>query len=395
MGRSLLSVSIVTGPSTPELLGRLAKTEAKVRLGLLASPRQGEGPASNSETTSLFVEELARPRAGDGYVPEQIAKQIRAIADRKSVDHLLIECDAATPPMAFASLFVPQAETAHSLPEVARLAATILAITPTLLLDALIHRRDAADTFSPCFIAEQMEFASIVFLQGDPNDPAFGLAGEIILALNPAAQVFELSQDNLERVLEGAGAFDFAAALEGAGWRKLIESDYADQLQGKVRALAYHARKPFHPARFWNLLHEGFSGVFRAKGFFWLASRMDFAGGLNLAGAEFHCASAGNWWAARDDHAREFHMPVRTRKEWQEPFGDRRQAIAFFGIELDPDSLRRQLDSCLLTDSEVAAGEAGWQELIDPFPSWSSHHHHHDHGCDHDHGSGEHDCCHH
>jgi hypothetical protein len=88
-------------------------------------------------------------------------------------------------------------------------------------------------------------------------------------------------------------------------------------------------------------------------------------------------------------------MPVRTRKEWQEPFGDRRQAIAFFGIELDPDSLRRQLDSCLLTDSEVAAGEAGWQELIDPFPSWSSHHHHHDQGCDHDHGSGEHDCCHH
>jgi G3E family GTPase len=298
--------------------------------------------------------------------------------------------------MAFASLFVPQGDAAHSLPEVARLTATVVTITPDLLLDALVHRRPTADSFSPCFIAEQLEFASIVFLQGDQNDAAFRLAGEIVLALNPRARVFEFSQDNLEQVLNGPGAFDFAAALEDAGWRRLIESDHANQQHGEVRAFAYHARKPFHPGRFWNLLQQGFPGVFRAKGFFWLASRMDFAGGLNLAGTEFHCASAGNWWAARDDHAREFHMPARTRKEWKEPFGDRRQALAFMGVKLNPDSLRTQLDSCILTDSEGSAGAAGWQDLMDPFPSWSSHHHHdHEHECDHDHEAGEHDCCHH
>jgi G3E family GTPase len=390
MGRSLLSVSIIAGPSAPELLARLAKTETRVRLGLLAPPKQVEDPAHRSENATLFVEELALPREWDGHVPERIAKQIRAVADRGAVDHLLIECDAGTPPMAFASLFAPQMDVAHSLPEVARLTATVVAITPALLLDALVRRRPTED--SVCFLAEQLEFASVVFLESAGNDPALKSAREIVLALNPRAQVFEVSPDNLERALLARGEpFDFVAALEGAGWRTLIESEKADQLRGDVQALAYHSRKPFHPARFWNFLHEGIPGIFRAKGFFWLASRMDFVGGLNVAGAEFHCASAGKWWAAQDDHAREFHMPARTRKEWKEPFGDRRQAIAFIGIGVDPDLLRAQLDSCLLTDSEAGVGPEAWHGLPDPFPSWfSHHHHHHDHECDHDH---EHDCC--
>ena len=385
MGRSLLSVSIVAGPSAPELLDRLAATESKIRLGLLGCSRKGQ---------SRFVEELVLPLADD-HLPEQIIAQITAVAERGAVDHLLIECDPSTPVMALASLFVPRPESAHSLEKVSRLTSTILAITPTHLLDAFIHRRSTSDSFSPCFIAEQLEFANVVFLEGAQNDPAFGLAREIVGSLNPNARVSGPSPSDLEQLLGATNtSFDFAAALEGAGWRALIESDHADQRQGQVRAFAYHARKPFHPEKFWNLLQEGLAGVFRAKGFFWLATRNDFVGGLNLAGAEFHHAAAGKWWATQDDHAREFHMPARTRKEWKEPFGDRRQALAFMGVELDLDKLRTQLDACLLSDSEAAAGAEHWHGLADPFPSWSSHHqHHHDHECDHEHESGDHDCC--
>ena len=98
--------------------------------------------------------------------------------------------------------------------------------------------------------------------------------------------------------------------------------------------------------------------MFRAKGFFWLATRMDLVGGLNLAGSELHCAAAGQWWAARDEHTRRHEMPERTRKEWQEPFGDRRQAIALHGIQFRSGRLQAQLDACLLTDSEMAARPA-------------------------------------
>ena len=392
MNGPLLSVSIVAGPSAPALFRQIAKTKAKTRLGLLTSSRPNEDPAT---TTNLFVEELPAVREGDSHDPVRIAEQIRTIADKKVVDHLLLECDAGTPAMAFASLFVPQESSPHPLTDVARLTETVLAIAPSCLLDRLIHRRENADPLSSCFIAEQLEFVSVVILDGTPSDQDFKLARDIVLSLNPRAQVMELSRIALEGSFGNtATSFDFAAALEGAGWRKLID-DQTKRKRDTISAFAYHSRKPFHPERFWNLLQQGFPGVFRAKGFFWLATRMDLVGGLNLAGAESHCAAAGNWWAARDDHARELEMPYRTRKEWREPFGDRRQALAFMGIDLDPENLRTQLDACLLTDAEAAAGPESWRDLVDPFPSWTHHDHAHHHKCDHDHESDEHDCCHH
>jgi hypothetical protein len=146
-------------------------------------------------------------------------------------------------------------------------------------------------------------------------------------------------------------------------------------------------------------LQKNLGGVFRAKGFFWLATRMDEVGGLNLAGSDLHCASAGTWWATRDQSVREAEMPECTRNEWKEPFGDRRQTFAIMALGVDRHTLRSQLDACLLTEQEMAAGPEGWKNFDDPFPSWSSHthhhHHDHDHECDHQHDSEEHDCCHH
>jgi G3E family GTPase len=188
--------------------------------------------------------------------------------------------------------------------------------------------------------------------------------------------------------------------LNGAGWRQLLDPEQPTLISDKrITAFGYGARRPFHPERFWNLLQKDLRGVFRAKGFFWLATRMDEVGGLNLAGTELHCASAGAWWAARDQASRESEMPERTRAEWKEPFGDRRQTFALMALDLDRNTLQSQLDACLLTDAELADGPDSWNEFVDPFPSWSSdahaHHHHHHGECDHDHDSEEHDCCHH
>jgi G3E family GTPase len=197
--------------------------------------------------------------------------------------------------------------------------------------------------------------------------------------------------------------FDFEAALNNAGWRRLIDHEQSPGKEGdRMTTLSYRARRPFHPKRFWRFLQHDLQGVFRAKGFFWLASRMDEVGGLNLAGAELHCASAGNWWAARDHQIRESEMPERTRRQWQEPFGDRRQEFAVMALGVTHGMIQSGLDACLLTDAEMSEGPAGWQRFTDPFPSWTSHHaheHSHDHGdeCDHHHhhDSDEHECCHH
>jgi G3E family GTPase len=392
VGSRLLSVSIVYGPSVSALLERVGATDTKGQPGLLTTAKVDRG--------GFIVERLSSSQEGHHPDPAQIVEQIIAIADRGAVDHLFIECDPETPAFAFASLFVPQENAGTRLTDVAHLTSNVLAIDPATLLNTLVLKREVDSVASPCLIAEQLEFVDNVVLDGRSDDPNFALARAIALTLNPRAQVSRLSQETPRMLLDAGASFDFAAALDGAGWRKLIDSEQIGPSgQDNVTAFAYRARKPFHPERSWNLLQGGFPGVFRAKGFFWLATRMDLVGGLNLAGSESHYATAGEWWAARDEDARQSEMPERTRKEWREPFGDRRQAIAFMGVNLDGAELKAELDACLLNDSEMTAGEHSWAKLPDPFPAWSTHHHHDEH-CDHDHEHGhDHECddgdCHH
>lgn len=358
-------MSIVAGPSAGVLLQQIDSIKNTRRLILPAGAISPEG--------------------------DQAVEQIGAIVEQGVADHLVIECNSQTPVMAYASLFVSPALT-----ETARLTSTVLAIRPSDLLDSLVRESGGAKRSSPCFLAEQLEFVDNIVLAAGKDDSELGLARTIAFTLNPRAQVFELSPEMVERWLGSAEtpSFDFTAAFEEAGWRQLIDANELHRAgHDDIAGFAYLARRPFHPERFWALLQGGLSGVFRAKGFFWLATRMDLVGGLNLAGSELQCAAAGQWWAARDEHAREHEMPERTRKEWQEPFGDRRQAIAFMGLDFDTGAGKAQLDACLLTDSEMSAGPENWPTLNDPFPSWTVHSHTHE--CGHDHESGDHECCHH
>lgn len=279
--------------------------------------------------------------------------------------------------------------------DTAQLTNAVFVLNSADLLTTLIDRGDAKALASPCFMAEQIEFASHIVLESGQDEDRLALARAISAALNPRAQVSKLSSTLALELLNPGSRFDFTAALDGAGWRKLIDGEELPDPNenDRVQTLAYRAGKPFHPERFWNLLEGGTPSIFRTKGFFWLATRMGLVGGLNLAGSECQVAAAGEWWAARDHAVRESEMPKRTRKQWREPFGDRRQALAVMGIDLDPGTIRAQLDACLLTDAEVAAGTESWQSFSDPFPCWSHHHHHHH---DHDHHECDHgDCCHH
>jgi G3E family GTPase len=371
-----LSVSIAAGPAVTAFLD----TIGSAKTGLLTSTR-----TDASKNLTVF-------HLPPGSNPDQIFKEIRAIAAKGVIDHLIIECEPDRPPMAYASLFA----TADRLPQT--LVATVLVTQPADFLDAILGR--GTNSLPACFLAEQMEFVSHILLDAASGDHDFDLARSIAQALNPSAEVSALSSASVKmRHDPSAKSFDFESALNGAGWRQLLHGkEPASIADERITALGYRARRPFHPERFWDLLQKKLDGVFRAKGFFWLATRMDDVGGLNLAGAELHCASAGAWWAARDQSSRETEMPESTRNEWEEPFGDRRQTFAIMALKVDRSILQSQLDACLLTDEEMAAGTESWKNFTDPFPSWSSHaHHHHDHECDHDHDhdSDEHDCHHH
>lgn len=379
-----MPVSVVAGPAAATLLDRISATATIRQTGLLSST-----------TRNAPLARLTHFHEPPGSDPRRLGDVIKRVAEQGTMEHLIVECEPDRPSMAYASLFLPGESSGQSLAEGARLSAVAFAIEANDLLRILFG--GAVDSLSPCFLVEQMEFAGDIFLEGASGDRNFELAHSIVRILNPEARVSPLS---LAAVGTWAAprsiAFDFDAALNAGGWRQLLDGEQpALDAARKVTAFAYPARRPFHPERFWTLLQHQLGGVFRAKGFFWLATRMDEVGGLNLAGSELQCASAGKWWASRDKQVREAEMPERTRNEWQEPFGDRRQAFAVMALETDQKALQAQLDSCLLTEMEMANGPEKWKELTDPFPSWSSHHHEHDRACDHEHGSDGHECCHH
>jgi len=55
---------------------------------------------------------------------------------------------------------------------------------------------------------------------------------------------------------------------------------------------------------------------------------------------------------------------------WQEGVGDCRQELVIIGMDMDREELDRGLRACLLTDHEMAEGDAAWTRLPDPFPAW-------------------------
>src|SRR2546423_1118716 len=363
----MMSVSIVAGPAAGAVIDQTRRSRPK--------------------RISLF-----EPIPGSN--PEQIIEQIGTIAHESETDQLIIQCESDRPIMAYASLF---ADPSATLTDVSQLTSVAFAVDSATVLDSLLDRKPTS--VSPCFLTEQLEFATEIFLGSPADDPELQLARTIAETLNPRACLLSLNDAAVaEWQHRRAAAFDFEAALNGAGWRRLLDGEMsASGGDDKRTAFGYRARRPFHPERFWALLQKGLPGLFRAKGFFWLGTRMDEVGGLNLAGPEVQCASAGHWWAARDAHARDRDMPERTRKEWQEPFGDRRQSFAVMALGIHKSTVQQQLDECLLTDDEMAGGADSWRSFADPFSSWSAHvhTHQHDHECDHDHdhGSDEHDCC--
>jgi G3E family GTPase len=138
-------------------------------------------------------------------------------------------------------------------------------------------------------------------------------------------------------------------------------------------SIVYRAYRPFHPQRFWNWFNADQSGLLRMKGLIWLATRNLLVGGISRTGWQNSCGAAGIWWAAlpREEWPQEPETLMRMQETWREPYGDRRQELVLIGDAVRVSSMiRRDLDACLLTDSEFARPVQEWSALLDPFPPW-------------------------
>lgn len=226
-------------------------------------------------------------------------------------------------------------------------------------------------------LIEQVEFADVIVLNKMDLVSRVELrrVEALLTRLNPRARILPaiLGRVPAEEIIE-TSLFDLEETDDGAGWLAELDGlfDEAESTDG-VSSFTYVERRPFHPLRFNELLGDfQVKGLVRAKGSIWVASRHHEIGHWAYTGGASILNYGGAWYAATP--AREWPTDERERaeimSEWVPPFGDRRQEIAFIGIEMDENEIRERLNECLLTAQEMKNGPEGWFSMPDPLPDW-------------------------
>ena len=212
----------------------------------------------------------------------------------------------------------------------------------------------------------------------------------ILQRLNPGVEIMPMAKGQipLQKILN-TQKFSFEKAQQAAGWLQELRGEHQPEtLEYGIESFVYRARRPFHPQKIYDFFATTFDHsssehfveknpvkkrrLLRSKGFFWLASRPQFAGQWSQAGGVAQHGAAGMFWKAIPQE----HWPEDAEQQefilnnWQEPFGDMRQELVFIGQHLDKNWMIRQLNNCLLDDDELGRGQQYWKTLSDPFPAW-------------------------
>jgi G3E family GTPase len=219
----------------------------------------------------------------------------------------------------------------------------------------------------------QAEFADVlVTLPAGPDPDAWELArsGAVLDRLAPLARRVRSADLGVADVFDADLPDEAHRGVAGGVHDPLLRGAPPLEPDAGVRTLVFSERRPFHPDRLHGALDHLLDGVVRSRGRIWLATRPDAVLWLDSAGGGLRIAHAGEWLAGRDAAAWD---AVDDRRRalaalaWHPRWGDRTQDVVVLCHRADPDDIEAALRSALLTDDELAAGEAGWADLHDPF----------------------------
>ena len=323
---------------------------------------------------------------------EDLLIEVGKLAKDKRFDYLVIESTGISEPLPVAETFTFADEDGVSLSDVATLD------TMVTVVDAVNFLKDYEEAQSlqekgeslgeedlrsvADLLVDQVEFADVILISKtdlvESSDKDRLIA--ILKTLNTHAQIIPISHGEVDvDAVLNTKLFNFERAQQAPGWLKEMRGEHIPETEEYgISSFVYNARRPFHPQRFFELLHDGEwdNGILlRSKGFFWLASRPNWAGSWSQAGGMMQHACAGKWWASipKEQWPEEYQQDILA--QWEEPFGDCRQEIVFIGQHIDEHQVRQELDSCLLSNEEMAAGSVIWKNYPDQFPVWFEHEH--------------------
>ena len=319
---------------------------------------------------------------------EDLLEEITRLAKEGKYDYLVIESTGISEPLPVAETFTFADENGISLSDVATLD------TMVTVVDALNFLKDYDQAKSlqevgeslgeedersvADLLVEQVEFADILVIsKTDLVEPKeLARLKSILKTLNTDAIQLPIEHGKVpvKQVL-ATGKFSFEKAQQSPGWLKELRGEHIPETEEfGISSFVYKARVPFYPQKFYDFLHsnEIAGKLIRSKGFFWLATRPQFAGSWSQAGGMARYGAAGLFWKAvpKEQWPEDPESLKSIEEDWIEPFGDMRQELVFIGQGLNKQDIIDRLDACLLSDEYLLQGREAWVKLPDPFPSW-------------------------
>ena len=319
---------------------------------------------------------------------EDLLVEVTELAKARKFDYLLIESTGISEPLPVAETFTFADEDGVSLSDVSTLDTMVTIVDAVNFLKDFNEakylqevgeslgdedQRSVAD-----LLVDQVEFADIILIsktdlvkQGDIDK-----LKAVLRNLNTHAQIIPISNGEISgQEILSTGLFDFERAQQAPGWLKELRGEHVPETEEYgISSFVYKARRPFYPKKFHDFLHsKDLSGkLIRSKGYFWLATRPQFAGTWNQAGGIAHHGFAGMFWKAIPENRwpQDQESLDYIKEKWVEPFGDMRQELVFIGQGLDQKHITQLLDNCLLSDADLSLGKDHWAKLPDPFPDW-------------------------
>lgn len=316
---------------------------------------------------------------------EDLLKEVTALAQEGRFDAIVIESTGVSEPMPVAETFTFEDEEGRSLNDIAQLDTMVTVVDARHFLadyhssDELLDRGQAVGPEDGRTLAhlltDQIEFANVIVINKVDvvSEEELDEVRGIVRALNPKAKVHETAHAEvaLKEVLD-TGLFEMEEAEGSEGWLDSLAGHTPETEEYGISHFVYRARRPFHPERLDAWIRAHWEGVIRAKGMFWLATRMEIAGFLSQAGVLRDTRALGFFWSAVDEAEWPQDPEARAQIECHldGAYGDRRSEIVIIGRGMNQEALTQAFDECLVTEGEFAKGPNAWAALHDPFPAW-------------------------
>ncbi|WP_102868677.1 GTP-binding protein [Pseudovibrio exalbescens] len=319
---------------------------------------------------------------------EDLLMQVRELASDGRFDYLLIESTGISEPLPVATTFEFPDVQGNSLADLARLDTMVTVVDGASLIQNYSstdflkdHGESLGDHDERTLVdllVDQIEFANVVVLnKTDLLSPQeLDIVRSIIRGLNAKCKLIEttMSKVHLDDVLD-TRLFDLQEAQDHPLWAQELYN-FTDHIpeteEYGISSFVYRTRAPFDPVKLHAFFNKPWSGVLRAKGFFWISTRPDYVGEISQAGAFIRHQGVGRWWASvqPDKWPTDGEFEKHLKRNWHADYGDRRQEIVFIGLTKDMDevAIRKQLDACLV--AEYLTNPKHHQSQEDPFPVW-------------------------